>query len=405
MRIGINALALDPTYRGGVNTFTFGLLDGFAKVGDTHTFQIYCTETNQKEFERYTNCKNFEVICLPGYLSFFLRLIRRLGIESRSQGIYRKLGNFFHRRFVKAMCEKSDLIYISTVNLFPFNYTVPTFVSMHDIQQKFFPEFFDRQELLYRDITYTLTAEHSDYIQASSTYMKENFLEHYPVLKPNQIFVISEGVDIDTFSKKEFKSTALEKYQLPRRFLFFPGQLWHHKNHITVLRALQRLKKEKNVEVPLILTGAKFSASQHIFDFIQEHAMENFVRYLGKVPFADLIALYQSATFLITAVLYESSSLPILEAAAAGLPVIASRTPPNVEMSGKIEMNLFEPRDDQELAGLIWTVWNNPDLSRSQKELNLKAVHQYSWPAVASQYLEYFESKVLKHYATTAGSV
>ena len=29
MKIGINCINIDPIYKGGVNTFTFGILDGF----------------------------------------------------------------------------------------------------------------------------------------------------------------------------------------------------------------------------------------------------------------------------------------------------------------------------------------------------------------------------------------
>jgi len=47
-----------------------------------------------------------------------------------------------------------------------------------------------------------------------------------------------------------------------------------------------------------------------------------YIRYVGKVSFQDMVALYQMAAFMITATLHESSSLPILEAAAAGTPII-----------------------------------------------------------------------------------
>src|SRR4030095_6012975 len=103
------------------------------------------------------------------------------------------------------------------------------------------------------------------------------------------------------------------KYAIPATYLFFPAQLWHHKNHLLVLRALLKLKQE-GLTIPLVLVGAQFSAAAGIFQFIKEHKMQ-YVHYLGKVPFDDLVALYQGARFMITAVLYESSSLPILEAA------------------------------------------------------------------------------------------
>src|SRR5262249_27835395 len=142
------------------------------------------------------------------------------------------------------------------------------------------------------------------------------------------------------------------KYRLPENFLFYPAQLWPHKNHITVLRALNGLKANHGLEIPLVLTGATFSAADQIFGYVKANGMD-YVHYLGKVPFTDLASLYRSARFVITSVLYESSSLCILEAAAAGTPVIASRTPPNVEMSRVLDLNLFEPLDKEELMLLL----------------------------------------------------
>jgi len=54
--------------------------------------------------------------------------------------------------------------------------------------------------------------------------------------------------------------------------------------------------------------------------------------YLGEVPFADIVALYQKARFFITAVLYDPLAYHF-KAAAAWLPNHASDTPPNFEMA------------------------------------------------------------------------
>ena len=106
-----------------------------------------------------------------------------------------------------------------------------------------------------------------------------------------------------------------------------------HKNHLLVLNALKIIEEKYKIKIPLILSGGRNTAYQDIISFINDNNMD-YVKYLGKVSYEEVIALYQNAYCLVTnAVLYESSSLPILEAAASGLPVIASNTPPNKEMS------------------------------------------------------------------------
>jgi hypothetical protein len=44
MRIGINCLQVDPFSVGGINTFTLGLLEGFANAGNGHRFRLYVVE-------------------------------------------------------------------------------------------------------------------------------------------------------------------------------------------------------------------------------------------------------------------------------------------------------------------------------------------------------------------------
>jgi glycosyltransferase involved in cell wall biosynthesis len=220
--------------------------------------------------------------------------------------------------------------------------------------------------------------------------MRRDFLDHFPSLDENRVVVIPEGVDIALFARPRAHDELRCRYRLPDRFLFFPAQLWRHKNHITVLRALKRLR-DRGVRIPLILTGSKYEGSRAIFDYIEQNDLGHLVRYLGAVPFEDVVALHQVARFLVTAVLYESSSMPVLEAAAAGTPIIASRTPPNEEHSKHLKMHLFSPTDDGELGDLLARVWNDDEIIKQHVEANRIAVQRYSWENAAREYLRVFD--------------
>lgn len=118
----------------------------------------------------------------------------------------------------------------------------------------------------------------------------------------------------------------------------------------------------------------------------------DYVYYLGKVDFNTIRYLYKHAKFLITAVLYESSSLPVLEAAASGTPIIASSTKPNIEMSAYLKMNMFEPLDVHDCSAVIEQAWKMPENQRkAQIEKNKMNVKKYSWNKVAVSYLDFFK--------------
>ncbi|MRG46922.1 glycosyltransferase [Chitinophaga sp. SYP-B3965] len=392
MRIGIDCLYTSPNYAGGVNTYTFGLLNGFAEQKFDHQFVIFTNSGNKELFAKYEKYPNFKVIYLHHQPSVFTRGILAAAQYVGSISLWEKLTNITLSKFTAEVNQHCDVLYCPNTVLSTYNIKVPTILSMHDIQQFHYPEFFTKRELMWRHVNFGASSRHVSYLQASTQFIKDDLLAHFSNLEAKNIVVINEGVEIETFTKNGTDTSIKSKYALPEKFIFFPAQLWKHKNHITVLKALHILANQ-GIEIPLVMTGAKFSAHEEIMKYIEDNKM-SYVHYLGKVSFPELIQLYHNAWFFITAVLYESSSLPALESAAAGLPVIASRTPPNVEMNQKLAMNLFEPQNAQELADLLKNIWFNDALREEQISSNLKDVRYYSWNNVASQYINFIEKTI-----------
>jgi glycosyltransferase involved in cell wall biosynthesis len=390
MRVGVNCLQIDPSYVGGVNTYTFGLLDGFAKQANGGSFQLYVHAGNQHLFEQYRSHVGWEVVVVNDPLLPIKRRISRAALLASDRAFYKRTSDLLFGRIQREMEAHSDILYTPTTTLQSFNSRKPTVLSMHDIQHVHYPEFFSWGRRLSRKITYGLSASHANWFQASSEFIKQDLLAHFSDLAPQQITVIAEGVNTVEFSAP-ISHNSLGQYDLPDRFLFYPAQLWPHKNHITVLKALKEIETLHRVKIPLVLTGAAYSAAPEILEFIKQRSLD-YVAYLGKVPFEDLLGLYQRATYLITAVLYESSSLPVLEAAAAGTPIIASRTPPNVELSRVLQLNLFEPLDVEGLAGMIHKLWNDKQAADPQIAHNRHHIVAYSWENTARQYVDLFET-------------
>ena len=387
MRIGIECLRADPDYVGGLNTYILGLLDGFAAAGSDHCFQLYATDRNRRLFARYEALPNFELMTFDGGSFRLSQRICRAALLGTPE-FYRRISGRLFRSIREIMEAGSDLIYTPTVSLLCFHYRKPTLLSMHDLQHLHYPEFFRWPQRRSRTITYALSARSAGYFQASSEFIKRDMLAHFPGISPARIAVIHEGVKLEDFSAGDAR--ALAQYQLPGRFLFLPAQLWPHKNHITVLRALRRLEQKHGLNIPLVMTGAKYSAAPAIFRFLTEQRMHH-VRYLGKVPFPELVALYQRAAFVISPGLYESSSLPVLEAAAAGTAVLASKIPPNEELARALRLNLFAPLEVEELAELIFRLWLDEGTCRAQAAHNRSQIARLSWENAARQYLSWME--------------
>lgn len=395
MNIGIDLTCILPSYRGGVNTYTVGLLQGLTNVAKNHKIQLFVTTHNEYYFNEYYSNPRIEKVVVShfGGLDRLFRGAVSQSVYIGSKSLHKCLADTILDYKAKIMDKRADIIYIPTSILYPYTYTKPTLLSIHDIQQMHYPQFFSKRELIRRRITYELSIERATYLQASSQFIKKDLLDHFNYLNPEQIVVIPEGVMIKEFSTP-IENDVLVKYKLPSNFLFFPAQLWFHKNHITVLKALNHLNRKHGLKIPLVMTGAKYTGAEQIFSYIKDQQMD-YVHYLGKVPFEDIVTLYQKARFFITAVLYESSSLPFLEAAAAGCPIIASDTPPNREMAEILKASLFSPLDDKELAALFARIWKDDKLIRGHVEHNRVHIDYYNWDNAARRYLEFIESRIL----------
>ena len=391
MRVAINCLRLDPSFVGGLNTYARGLLEGFANTANGHQFQLYASDWNQRLFEPFRNRKNFEVILLDERTQFLRKSLCRAALLSFSEKVYESTSNLLFRDIREWMDRDADIVYTPSNFLQCFNNRKPTVLSMHDIQQVHYPEFFSWPRRLSRRITYGLSARRACFFQASSEFTKQDLLRHFQCISPEQIAVIPEGVRIQEFAAPVDVVSLRERYALPRRFLLYPAQLWHHKNHIFLLQALKQIESRRGLRIPLVLTGGKYSSASKVLGYIAGQSM-NYVHYLGRVPFPDLPGLYQQAAFVVMPSLHESNSLPVLEAAAAGTAIIASRIPPNEELARVLHLNLFDPANQEELERLLVQMWEDESNTAAQANHNRKNVAaSYSWDRSASLYLQLFE--------------
>ena len=64
---------------------------------------------------------------------------------------------------------------------------------------------------------------------------------------PTPVFSLNAEVD----TKK-----VCAKYDIPEGFIFYPAQLWPHKNHYIILKALCRLRDEYRIKIPAVFCGS-----------------------------------------------------------------------------------------------------------------------------------------------------
>jgi len=396
LKIGFNLIQYNPDYTGGVNSFSVGLLKGFCRVaGADNTIVVLVTEQNktaiQKELSGHQNY-SFMVYNDKSVADRIAWKLSSWALNNGRYAAYSAIQKIFFGAIRKEVENSLDILYTPTTFQFPAFLKIPTVLSMHDIQHEHFPNFFSKADLVRRKVLYEFSARHAGYLQASSRYICEDFMHHFNFLKQKNILQIPEGVDIALFSR-ENNSDVVKKYALPSKFLFYPAQLWPHKNHLRLLKAVKEVQKNHH-DIHLVMTGGKGDAYETVMNFIKEGGLENTTHYLGKVPFDDIIALYHACYALINTSLHESNCLPVFEAIASGRPVLASNIPPNLELEKYFKLNLFNAEDEKNIAEKISDLWNNDSKAAEQVKSNKLQINLFSWEEVAGMYISCFNKIV-----------
>jgi glycosyltransferase involved in cell wall biosynthesis len=175
---------------------------------------------------------------------------------------------------------------------------------------------------------------------------------HYPAA-PNPT-LIPNGIDTRPFTTVTdgALAAARQRYGLPERFILTVGAHRPHKNHGVLLRALAAMP----ADVSLVIVGY-FDPNfrDKLPARIAELGLESRVRLVPEVAEEALPAVYRAASVFAFPSVVEGFGLPVLEAMAAGVPVVASAIPALAEVCGSAAL-LLPPDDAASWASAMSTV-------------------------------------------------
>ena len=165
------------------------------------------------------------------------------------------------------------------------------------------------------------------------------------------------------------------RYRLPETFVLAVGAHRPHKNHETLVRALAALP----AHVALVIVG-DFDPSfrDPLPGLITELGLDSRVRLVPEVAEEHLPAVYRAASVFAFPSLSEGYGLPVLEAMAAGVPVVMSDIPVLAEVAGAAAF-LVAPRDVAGWAAALAAVLSSEALRARLTGAGRAAAAAASW--------------------------
>jgi glycosyltransferase involved in cell wall biosynthesis len=113
------------------------------------------------------------------------------------------------------------------------------------------------------------------------------------------------------------------------------------------------------------------------------------VRFLENVSNEDLSVLYQQASFLVYASIYEGFGIPIIEALSSGIPVISSNISSMPEAVGKGGL-LIDPLNIEDIKNKMEMLSNDQQLRYNLVKESHQHLKKFEIQQISQKYLEFY---------------
>ena len=262
-----------------------------------------------------------------------------------------------------------------------FNFTIPKNIKgkvINTIYDTVFisaPETMgDRKELE----EYKYGAQKSDLIITISESAKNDIIKNLDV-KEDKIEIVYPGIDLENYSRiyeKEELERIRKKYNLPSEYILYLGTIEPRKNIERIIKAFIKYKKERKDNLKLILSGKKGWKYENIMELVKLRPEDiTFTEYVDE---EDKIALYKMAELFVFPSLYEGFGMPVLEAMAAGVPVVTSNVSSLPEVAGDAAI-LVDPLNEDEIFEAYKKILSDKKLQREMIQKGLEQAKKFEW--------------------------
>jgi len=217
--------------------------------------------------------------------------------------------------------------------------------------------------------------------QAAASLIQKHFPGYYNII-PN-------GVEVERFAAPQPPLPELDDGMVN---ILFVGRLEKRKGLRYLLRAFERVKA-KRPDTRLIVAGAYDDRQRRGYErWVKESGLRD-VEFVGYIS-DELLPRYQHSAHIFCApnTGNESQGIILLEAMAAGRPVVAS----NIDgfagvITHGVEGLLVLPQDSDALGEALLELVEDPEMRREMGAKGSERAQHFSWDRVSQRVLSYYE--------------
>ena len=360
MRLGIDIRPLLGTVRTGVGEYTAGLVKAL-------------TETASETDEIVLWANAYPV---PKLVDLLPELLGHPRVRFVATGYPNRLLNMslwlLHRPKLDALIGGVDVWLSPNSNFTRLQKTKHALV-IHDLSFELYPEFFSRKMRLWHwAVRPQQQAKHADLVLTPSEYTGHDVAAQWGV-ETGRIMTAAPALPIDFMAAQ----IPRENFTIPAHYFLCLGTLEPRKNIAAVIAAFSEWRKN-HPDTQLIIAGAG-GWDKRLLKMAQQQPG---VHVRTSISAQEKSALLQHAACLVYPSWYEGFGLPLLEAMAAGTPVITSARASLPEVAQTAAHYVHPDKPDEIIAA--WRLLKNEAYQQDLITRGQARVHDFSWKKTAT---------------------
>jgi glycosyltransferase involved in cell wall biosynthesis len=291
-----------------------------------------------------------------------------------------------------AMRARIDLLHVPHYVL-PWLFPRRMVVTVHDIIHVLFPEFL-RSSLafVYARISIRAAVRRARRVITGSRTTADDLVRLFGASE-KRLHVIPHGVHTEFLAAGDPVADEETRARLgiTGPYLLHVGNHKPHKNAEGLLKAYQLLVHDGRGPAPLLVMVGGFAPGGELAARARAMGLGERVRCVGHVERTELAALFRGAVVFVYPTLYEGFGLPVLEAMACGVPVVAGDIPAIQEVAGDAVVRV-NPRDVVDLAAAVRHLLGQADLQRRLGEHGRARALGFHWRQAAEATLDVYRT-------------
>jgi len=250
-------------------------------------------------------------------------------------------------------------------------------VTIHDLGYLHIPEGHPGRQRRMLELATRWNARTATRIIVPSKTTRDDLVDSFGI-SADRIRVIYHGVDqrFRSVSRDE-QSRVTSSYGLERPYVLAVGTIQPRKDLPTLARATALLIASGQ-DLDLVVAGKNGWLADEVHEQLMTVGLGNRFRHLAYVPADDLPGLYRGAACFVQPSLFEGFGMPVVEAMAAGSPVVCARSSSLPEIAGDAA-GFFETSDDRDLAMVLERILLDDDYRGHLIAGGLERSRLFSW--------------------------